>query len=330
MANSGSEDVLVFDGDSGDELGLVRPLPATFLEGITVDHGGKYAYVDGRNSHNVVRLALQTVNATAPVIVEESLDRIAKDPMPDQMRLGQRLFYSANSAAYPVTQNFWVSCSTCHLEGQTDAVTWQFVVGPRDTPSNAGGPINTGFLLRQALRNSVADYDTTINLEQGGTFHRTDTNQKALLDALSAFVNFAIPFPQNPHQPANGMLTASQQHGQDIFNQHCASCHKGAYLTDSADGNATLDLNGPIVLHDIGTCVTQGPFPDQAAPDEVVGKMHTACDFDTPTLRGIFATPPYFHDGSAATLLDAINRLPAAAGLADADKQALLDYLETL
>src|SRR6202022_2504498 len=110
--------------------------------------------------------------------------------------------------------------------------------------------------------------------------------------------------------------TQSQQHGQDLFNQRCAVCHSGAYLTDSGSNNPTLDLNGPILLHDVGTCVTQGDFPDQAAPDEVVGKMHTACGFDTPTLRGIFATPPYFHDGSAATLLDTINRLPAAAGLA--------------
>jgi len=59
---------------------------------------------------------------------------VQTDPMPSDLRLGQRLFYTANSAAFPLTQNFWVSCSSCHLEGQTDAVTWLFLVGPHDTP----------------------------------------------------------------------------------------------------------------------------------------------------------------------------------------------------
>jgi YVTN family beta-propeller protein len=330
MANSGSEDVLAFDGESGDEVALVRPLPATMLEGIAVDHAGKKAYVDGRSSHNVVVLALAPNDPINTVTVDgDAIERLKQDPMPAQLRLGQHLFYSANSAAFPITQNFWVSCSSCHLEGQTDAVTWLFLVGPRDTPSNAGGPINTGFLLRQALRNSVVDYDTTINLEQGGSFHRGDQSQQPLLDAIAAFVNYAIPFPQNPYRAADGTLTTAQANGQNVFNQRCVQCHAGAYLTDSGAGNPTLDLDGTIMLHDIGTCVKTG-FADQPALDEVAGKMHSACDFDTPTLRGIFATPPYFHDGSAATLLDAVNRLPAADGLGDQDKSDLVEFLKTL
>lgn len=329
LANSGSEDVMVFDGASGNELDLVRPLDATFIEGIVVDHAGKFAYVDGRNSHNIVALKLNADPVTPAIVDGPAIERLHADPMPATLRLGQRLFYTANSSAYPVTQNFWVSCSTCHLEGQTDAVTWLFLVGPRDTPSNAGGPINTGFLLRQALRNSVVDYDTTINLEQGGFFHRTDAGQRDLLEAIASFVNYAIPFPQNPYRSADGSMTPSQQNGRAIFGVRCGSCHSGDYLTDSGVGNATLDLNGPIMLHDIGTCVTSG-FVDHAAPDEVVGKMHGACDFDTPTLRGIFATPPYFHDGSSATLLDAVKRIPAAADLTDKDRADLVEYLKLL
>lgn len=331
LANAGSEDVMVFDGDSGNERALVRPLPAAFLEGIVVDHAGTHAYVDGRNTHNVVVLDIDASDPIRPVHVDgDAIERVNADPMPSELRLGQRLFYTANSAAFPLTQNFWVSCSSCHLEGQTDAVTWLFFVGPRDTPSNAGGPINTGFLLRQALRNSVVDYDTTINVEQGGFFHRDNGMQKSLLETLGKYVNYAIPFPQNPNRAADGSLTAQQQHGKDLFAAKCASCHPGAYLTDSGTGNPTLDLGGPIMLHDIGTCVTSGEIKDEPAPDEVEGKMHTACDFDTPTLRGVFATAPYFHDGSAATLRDAVDRLPAADGLSDDDKDALVAYIKTL
>ena len=53
----------------------------------------------------------------------------SSDPMPADMRLGQRLFYSANSAEFPMTQNFWVACASCHLEGRSDAVTWLFAQG---------------------------------------------------------------------------------------------------------------------------------------------------------------------------------------------------------
>jgi cytochrome c peroxidase len=58
--------------------------------------------------------------------------------------------------------------------------------------------------------------------------------------------------------------------------------------------------------------------------------MHSACDFDTPTLRGIFATAPYFHDGSAATLRDVVDRLPFTQQLGDADRDALVAYVKTL
>ncbi|HEX9101215.1 MAG TPA: hypothetical protein VF997_03370, partial [Polyangia bacterium] len=331
VADGQSEDVLVFDADKRVEVGLVRPLPAAFLEGIAVDHKGARAYVHGRNTQNVVVLALDAQSALAPAAVDGApIATVAADPMPATLRFGQRLFYTANSADFPITRNFWVACSSCHLEGYTDAVTWRFFVGPRDTPSNAGGPINTGFLLRQALRNSVVDYDTTIQIEQGGAYHRTDVTHLADLQALSDFVNYAIPIPQNPNRAADGSLTAQQAHGKDLFLQACRSCHAGDYLTDSGAGNPTLDLGGPILLHDIGTCVAGGDFPDQPAPDEVVGKMHSACDFDTPTLRGIFATAPYFHDGSAATLRDVMDRLPASQSLGSDDRDALVAYVKTL
>ena len=331
MADGQSEDVLVFDANQEVEVGLIRPLPAAFLEGIAVDHAGLHAYVHGRNTENVVVLDLNAPGAMPAVAIDgDPISTLATDPMPADLRHGQRLFYTANSAAFPITQNFWVACSSCHLEGDTDAVTWQFTVGPRDTPSNGGGPINTGFLLRQALRNSIVDYDNTIQIEQGGSYHRTNPNNLADLMSLANFVNFAIPFQQNPNLSPDGTLTAQQMQGEGIFLANCRTCHTGEYLTDSGAGNPTLDENGTILLHDIGTCVTSGTYVDQPAPDEVDGNMHTACDFDTPTLRAIFATAPYFHDGSAATLRDVVDRLPFTQTLSDDDRNALVEYLKTL
>jgi cytochrome c peroxidase len=300
-------------------------------DGVAIDRAGRSAWIDGRNSHDVVALALRPDDAIAPAVVDGApIERLGSDPMPTQLRLGQRLFHSANSAYQPITQNFWVSCSSCHLEGSTDAVTWLFNEGPRDTPSNAGGPINTGFLLRQGLRNKVQQYDVTIDVEQGGDFHAGLATQAPLLDALAAYVNQAIPLPRSPDLAPDGTLGDGQRRGKTVFDDHCASCHFGPYLTDSGAGNAGLDLAGPILLHDIGTCVTRGAFLDQPALDAAGIKMHTACDFDTPSLRGVFATPPFFHDGSAATLEAVVDRLPYSAALPAAQKADLVAYLKTL
>ncbi|HEY4121141.1 MAG TPA: hypothetical protein VGM56_24925, partial [Byssovorax sp.] len=179
------------------------------------------------------------------------------------------------------------------------------------------------------LRDDVEQYDETIRIEQGGQYDLTQPSQLADLQALAAYVNYAIPFPQNPNTPAGGVLSASELRGKATFDGACAGCHAGAYLTDSGAGNPTLDFTGPILLHDVGTCVTAGAHPDVTAVDRG-GNTHAACDFDTPTLRGVFASPPYFHDGSARTLRDALDRLPASAALTDAEKTDLVSYLSTL
>ena len=331
VAMAQSEDVMAFDAETGYEAALVRPTPSSLLEGILVDATGTHAYLQGRASHNVTVLDVSETGTSISVTVDgEPIECLGSDPMPQGLRHGLRLFYSSNSAAFPLTQNFWMACATCHLEGQSDAVTWKFAQGPRDTPSNAGGPINTGFLFRQATRNDVVQYDITIRIEQGGSYDRTNPNQIADLQALADFTNYAIPFPQNPNLSPDGGLTPLQARGQSLFAANCAQCHAGSFFTDSGKGNPTLDLDaGPVVLHDVGTCVIDGGYLDQTT-DDIYGDPRTPCDFDTPTLRGIFASAPYLHDGSAATLADAVARMPASAELTDADRADLVAYLNTL
>jgi cytochrome c peroxidase len=108
-------------------------------------------------------------------------------------------------------------------------------------------------------------------------------------------------------------------------------------------GNQSLDLTGPVVssvtpggvlLHDVGTCVTGGLFPDNATLDDD-GDVRNPCAFDTPTLRGVSETAPYLHDGSAAQLEDVFRLAPemvgsAALTLSPDDQQALIAYLKSL
>jgi cytochrome c peroxidase len=336
VADADSEDVLVVDAVHRVELALVRPLPGHQPEGIAVSHDC-HVYVDERNTSDV---AVLTYDSSGASVAGPPIARVASDPMPGAMRLGQHVFFSANSDELPITTNHWIACASCHIEGRSDAVTWQFLEGPRDTPSNAGGTAHTGFLLRTAARQQVQDYWQVINIEQGGHFSRTVPALESDLDALEQYVDYAIPYPS----PPRGLDPDQVAQGQQLFTAlGCGSCHAGDYLTDSGAGNPTLDLSGPVVstvtpggvlLHDVGTCVTSGPYPDNPIPDDQ-GDPRSACAFDTPTLRGVSESAPYLHDGSATTLEDVFALAPgmvgpAAAQLAPDDLEALVAYLKSL
>jgi len=329
VADTGSEDVLVVDANQRVEAALVRPLPGHQPEGIVASADGR-VYVDERNTSDVAVLTVKSGAYGPDVEVTGRFPRVAHDPMPAELRLGQHIFYSANSDELPLTTDHWVSCAACHVEGRSDAVTWRFAQGPRDTPSNAGGVLQTGFLFRTAARNKVQDYWQTIDIEQGGHFSLTVPALAADLDALEQYVNHAIPYPTPPSTLDAGQVS----HGQQLFDSlHCARCHAGSTFTDSGSGNPTLDLAGPVTLHDVGTCITNGPYDDNAVPDED-GHPRGACLFDTPTLRGVSDSAPYLHDGSAATLEDvfriATHMDPAASQLSDDDLEALVAYLKSL
>jgi YVTN family beta-propeller protein len=351
VVDTDSEDALVVDAEQRVEVQLVRPLPGRMPEGIV--WAGSEIYIQERNSEDIAAFKV-TVDASGVSVDADGAPfaSIMTDPMPASLRLGQELYFSANSDAYPLTQNHWVSCASCHLEGRSDAVTWNFNQGPRDTPTNAGGLLDTGFLFRTADRTQVQDYWRTINLEQGGHFNIDQPTQKPLLDALAAFVNEAIPTPVPPSTDAAHTLSGQpladlRAHGQAVFTQvGCGSCHYGPALTDSGQGNPSLDLTGPVVstltpggvlLHDVGTCVTTGDFTD-VAHDDIDGDPRDGCSFDTPALRGLSDSAPYLHDGSAATLDDVLPSMLQAsvpAGqpppvLSADDETALVEYLRSL
>jgi MYXO-CTERM domain-containing protein len=130
------------------------------------------------------------------------------------------------------------------------------------------------------------------------------------LDALAAFVSSLDAFPKSPYRNPDGTLTRQALHGRELFDSlDCGGCHAGERLTDSALG----------VLHDVGTLKTTS---GQRLGEPLEG-------LDTPTLRGLWATAPYLHDGSAATLYDVLDepKHGNAQGLSAADKQALVALL---
>ena len=107
------------------------------------------------------------------------------------------------------------------------------------------------------------------------------------LDCLAAFID-SLQVELSPGHANGEPLTEAEARGQELFNDPalgCASCHPAPLYTDH-------------LTHTVGTA----PI-DPEDPDEKIGPA-----YDTPTLRGLYDSAPYFHDGSAATIYEAITR----------------------
>ncbi len=88
-------------------------------------------------------------------------------------------------------------------------------------------------------------------------------------------------------------LTTDERAGMWIFQSkaQCWRCHHGFNFTDEQ-------------FHNTGVGAVDGtPQPGRR---DVTKDESDAGAFKTPTLRALLDTPPYFHDGSAATLRDVV------------------------
>ncbi len=114
------------------------------------------------------------------------------------------------------------------------------------------------------------------------------------LDALAAYLGSLQgdsadrSFGPSPYRAADGGYTVEAQAGEATFAAQCTACHGGIHFTNSSDEQAFTN---------IGTL--------NAASGQRKGGPLT--ELDTPTLRGVWATAPYLHNGSAATLAEAIS-----------------------
>ena len=101
------------------------------------------------------------------------------------------------------------------------------------------------------------------------------------LDALASYVSSLATFPPSPLRDPGGALTPAAVAGSALFDQlDCQVCHPPPEYTD-------------LTLHDVGTLLRSS------------GATTTA--IDTPTLRGLWKSGPYLHDGREPDLLQVLN-----------------------
>ena len=129
------------------------------------------------------------------------------------------------------------------------------------------------------------------------------------LPALEAY-QFSLNAPK---ASAGSFDSDAAKRGKIVFNNqgNCSSCHSGDNFTD-ADAQ----------LH----------YPDVIGTDPVLASRSLTGKYRTTPLSGVWQHPPYFHDGSADTLLDVVEHYNNhfALGLMQSEKDDLVQYLLSL
>ncbi|WEN15040.1 hypothetical protein PY254_17710 [Rhodanobacter sp. AS-Z3] len=128
--------------------------------------------------------------------------------------------------------------------------------------------------------------------------------------------------------------------GQAVFQGTCSSCHNSPNIGNQSvaqpmnigtAGSRRRSLSVPLyTLTRFSTGeVVQTTDPGVAL---ITGKWADIGKFKGPTLRGLAARPPYFHDGSATTLMDVVNFYNGrfAMHLTDEQKGDLVAFLGAL
>lgn len=229
-----------------------------------------------------------------------------------QVLQGKRIFYNASDRRMGRFDGY-MNCAVCHLDGDHDGQVWDFTdrgEGLRNTITLRGhGGAAQGRVHWTANFDEIQDFEHDIRNAFGGTGFLSDgqfnqgTRNTPLgdpkaglspdLDALAAYVTSLSTTDPSPHRNPDGTMTAAGSAGEVVFQRlNCALCHGGAVMTDSPKG----------LLHDVGTIRTSS--------GKRLGGLLPG--LDTPTLKGLWATAPYLHDGSAATLDDVFTHSGAA------------------
>ncbi len=230
---------------------------------------------------------------------------VATEKLPPEVLLGKQVFSSSDDAR--MTIQGYLTCITCHLDGGDDGQVYDFTSrgeGFRNTISLRGHRgTGQGNLLWSGAFDEVQDFEQEIRglflgrgfiandaLAQGTHAMALGDPKKGLskeLDGVAAYLATLDHVNPSPFRNPDGSMTADGLAGQQLFGKlGCDFCHSGPDFTDSARGR----------LHDVGTLKPTSGMRDGGP---LLG-------LDTPTLLGVWESPPYLHDGSAATLKDVL------------------------
>jgi len=278
VVNAASNDLSVIDMVSG--LGMNHLLVGDNPRGVVTSPDGQWLFVNNTLSGSITVIDTRHDFQMKELVVTEI-------PLAPILLDGKKLFHSSRHPE--LSRDGWISCNTCHWEGEHDGRTWVFdFAGPRNTTSLLG-MINTYPLRWSAEWDESADSEFSIIKEQFGsglldeemhaTLGEANSGRSPALDSLATFID-SLAYLPNYH--ADDLDVNQVREGRRIFNDPevgCAKCHSGPFYTDYQ-------------THNVGTAYDK---------EEKMGLL-----IDTPTLLSLRRSAPYLHEGSAATLYDVL------------------------
>ena len=295
-------------------------------------------------------LCVAMVGAASQAVAEEPIQPIApvKEINLAKAELGKKLFFDPR-----LSKSGFISCNSCHnlsMGGSDNLKTsighkWQ--KGPINAPTvlnsslnfvqfwdgraetlkdQAGGPIaNPG---EMAFTHEMAE-DVLISIpgyvtEFKQVFGDDTINIDRATDAIAEFEKTLVTPNSRFDQWLLGdkdALTADELAGYKLFKDSgCVSCHYG-----EAVGGSSFQKMGVIEEYK-----SKSEVEGRKA---VTGKDEDRFAFKVPTLRNVEMTYPYFHDGEAETLTEAVDvmgRLQLGTEFTKEQKAKIVAFLKTL
>ncbi len=249
--------------------------------------------------------------ALSPTLTLTIAEGVALPPgrFDPELALGRKLFHAV--ANERISSNS-LGCVSCHPDGREDGLVWRLQGTRRQTPLLAGrladtAPYNwkgTG----KTLERNIAH--TTQRLQGVGL---SAAQRKALARYL---VEGLRPVTMPPID-----APAKVARGSEVFHDPavgCATCHP----SDDGFTDGALHDVASLADRELNELRQAGALPKDAK------------QFDSPDLRRLAVTAPYFHDGSRATLEALIDenddRMGHTSSLSPDDRAALAAYLRSL
>lgn len=252
----------------------------------------------------------------------EAMEIPADNPMtPEKVALGRQLFFDKR-----LSGDSSRSCYSCHVceHGLTDGLPKAIGAFDKKLPRSSPTLWNIGYhkqfywdgrspsLEKQAMaawtggnmgaKDHEAELVGKINALQGyhAQFHKVfggDATAENIMQAISAYERTIIggDTPYDRWQAGDQSAVGDDaKRGFEVFKNvaKCTNCHDGALVTDQQYHNVGIGMDQP--EPDLGRFKISNNPQDTGA-------------FETPTLRDIAKSAPYFHDGSVATLEEAVD-----------------------
>ncbi len=269
-----------------------------------------------------------------------------------KVALGKALFHEPK-----LSRDNTISCASCHDlgKGGADGRPRSIGINQAEGPINAPTVFNSGLNFKQFWDGRAATLEAQIDgpvlaaAEMGSTWEEVVGKLRATPQYVASF-NEIFPDGIQPQNIRSAIaeferslitpnsrfdkflggddtaLTAEEKAGYQAFKSHgCASCHQGT----NVGGNMFETFGAMADYFGERGQVSKVDF----GRFNVTGREEDRFVFKVPSLRNIALTAPYFHDGSAQRLEDAVKVMgkhQLGRPMSAADIDLIVKFLRTL